>query len=81
MPQAMRFGPTNVISLPSRCAAWSGSCMTERQTEPSSAQTLGTLPNFLPFLTNFVASQLFSRRLLMSASTLLALEVALSSPA
>ena len=37
VPQQIRCGPTWVISLPSRCAASSGSFITSRQTEPSSA--------------------------------------------
>jgi hypothetical protein len=80
VPHAIRFGPTWLISLPSRCAAWSGSFITLRQTEPSSAYTLGTLPNFLPGSTNRDASHRFSRRLLISPSTVLLLESAWASP-
>ena len=56
VPQAMRFGPTYLSSLPSRCAHWSGSSITLRQTDPSSAQTFGTFPKWCPFLRKRVAS-------------------------
>ena len=80
VPHTMRLGPTLLISLPSRCAAWSGSSMTLRQTEPSSAYTFGTLPNLWPFFTKRGASYWFSRRALMKPSTVVVREFAFSSP-
>src|SRR6185503_5954944 len=39
VPHTIRFGPTWLISLPSRCAHWSGSLIVSRHTDPSSAYT------------------------------------------
>ena len=80
VPQQIRRGPTCVISLPSRWAASSGSFITSRQTEPSSAYTFGTLPKAWPFFLKRLASQLFSRRLLIRPSTVFVVESAAASP-
>src|SRR5207253_4349074 len=78
VPHTTRLGPTWVMSLPRRWAAWSGESMASRHTEPSSAHTLGTLPNALPFSRKRLASQWFSRRLLIRASTLCVVELAMA---
>ncbi len=54
--------------------------MTFHQTLPSSAYMFTVLPCSMPGLTNSVASQAFSRRLLMKASTLRFEELTFSSP-